>query len=341
MANDKITDETSEDLGVLTSEEMTSEGNPWDQRRKKGAKFIDSFGKKEKRRRVIDFCGISDMCLPPITRNTVATYRILGFNEIDRSSKQPREPQDISIPGSYIFHDRGETDLARKNKLVMLKSRPDIRKDKISGKEIIDDEIIQEVFFLRSHARANPMTEYPKYAFLELHPLNKSNPFRREDLTPVFERIDLHGDASRSIAFKLAAQDLALEAEIEVKNMKTDVAVGFATSAGIPTTENGMPRPIGLIKQELRVFARNNPKGFFSLASNATPAVRLMVLDAIHFGLVELDRDKKTFFITATDERIFTHQAQEDPVDALIAYLLSDKGKEHYEAMDAMVNFWK
>lgn len=336
MEND---DTTTEDLlNVLTPEE---ESKKLFQPKKRGVDFVDRFGKKEKKRRIIEFCGISDMCLPPITRNTIATYRLIGYDEIDRSSRQPREPQDVSIPGSYIFHDRGETDLARKNKLVMLKARPDVRRDKISGKEIMDDDIVQEVFFLRSHARANPMAEYPKYAFLELHPLNKSNPFRPTDISPIFERIDLYRDASRSLAFKLAAQDLALEAEIEVKNMDTKRAVGFATSAGIPTTENGIPRPIGVIKQELRVFARNNPKAFYGMASNAKPAVKLMVLDAIHFGLIELDRDKKSFFVSATDEKIFTHATDEDPTEALVSYLMSDKGQLHYEAMDAMVNFWK
>lgn len=329
----------SEDLDVLTPE-PEKPANVWE-KKKKGVKFVDRFGNKERKRREINFCGISDMCLPPITRNTIATYRIIGFDEMDRSSKQPREPQDVSIPGSYIFHDRGETDLVKKNKLVMLRARPDVRRDKISGKEIMDDDIVQEVMFIRSHFRADPLKEYPKYAFMELHPLNASNPFRPTDLTAIFERIDLRGDASRSMAFKMAAQDLALEAEIEVKNMDTKSAVGLATTAGIPTMENGHPRPIGLIKQELRVFARNNPKVFFGLAKNAAPAVRLMVLDAIHFGLVELDRDKKSFFITATDEKIFTHAVGEDPTDALIKYLLSPDGQEHYEAMEGMVNFWK
>lgn len=310
------------------------------EKQKKGIKMINQFGETERKRRIVNFFDISDMCLPPVTRNTVATYRIIGFDEMDRSSKQPREPQDVSIPGSYIFHDRGETELTRKNKLVMNRGRPDVRKDKISGKEVMDDDIIQEIMFIRSHFRANPLTEYPKYAFMELHPLNKTNPFRPLELTPIFERIDLYAMSSKSMAFQLAAQDLAFDAEKEVMGMEKDKVIGFATNAGIPITENGMPRPLTLIKSELRIFARNNPKMFFSLASDARPSVRLTILDAIHWGLIELNSDKKQFEVTVTGERLWTHGVQEDPIEGFISYLLSEKGQEQYNAINNMVNYW-
>lgn len=310
------------------------------ERRKPGAKIIDRYGDLEKKRRKIDFFGVSDMCLPPITRNTVATYRILGMDEIDRSTGQPKEPVDVLLPGTYIFHDRGEMDLTKKNKLIKYLARPDIQRDKLTGKEMIDDGLIQEVLFTRGHLRVDVVKQYNLYAFIELYPRNKSNPFRNEDLIPIFERVDL--STSRSMAFKLAEQDMAFDAELEVRNLsKMEEIIGYATSAGVPTMENGQKRALPAIKADLRVFARQHPKTFFSFGKNIKPGIRLTVQDAIHWGLIEHQTDKRRFVGGATEDIAHTYLVTEDPIESFVNYLASEEGQEQYQAIVNMVNYWK
>lgn len=313
---------------------------PLFEKKKPGAKMIDQFGNLEKRRRKVDFFGVSDICLPPVTRKTIATYRMLGMDQIDRSTNQPVEPVDVLLPGSYVFYDRGEQDLTNKSKFIKNLSRPEIKKDTLTGKQIIDDDLIQEIMFIRGVLRVDTDKQPNLYFFIELHPLNKSNPNRNFDVNPMFERIDLN--QTRSMAFKLAEQDLAFEAEDAVRKMeKSADVIGYATSGGVPTMENGKPRAITAIKSDLRVRARNNPKWFFSLGNNLKAGVRLNVLDALHWGLIENDVSRKVFHNPVSGGSIHTWLVGEDPVESLVNFYVTEEGQEQYNALVNMVEYWK
>lgn len=308
--------------------------------KKRGSRMIDRYGKLEKKRRAIDI-GISDLLLPPVTRKSIATYRILGTDQINISTKEPVEPVDVMLPGTYMLYDPGQGDFDKRNILFKNLSRPDIRLDKQSGKQFIDDDLINDLIFVRGVLRVDPEKQYRTYVFLELHPLNKTNNHRNKAVTPIFERIDLNN--SRNIAFKMAEQDLAFEAEAEVRAMtEIDKVRGYATSAGIETMENGKPRAITAVKADLRVYARNNPKGFFSLGNNVKAAIKMNVLDAISWGLIEVDPLRKSFVNQVTDEKtLHTYGVQEDPVDSYVNFLATEEGKEQYEALVNMVEYWK
>lgn len=337
---------TAEELEVAKKQQQAERQAGMDARRgtfqkkKPGALMIDQFGNEEKKRRAIDI-GVSDMVLPPITRKTIATYRILGTDQINVSTGQPVDPIDVLIPGTYMFYDPGQKDLTRRNVLMKNTSRPEIKTDKLSGKQIIDDDMIDYILFVKGVIRVDVEKQYRLYVFLELYPLNKSNPRRNISLNPLFERVDLN--MSRSIAFKHAEQDLAYEAESEVMKMQDkDSIVAYATSAGVPTMENGKPRPISVMKMDLRVFARSNPKGFFSLGSNLKSAIKMNVLDALAWGLIETDPSRKAFVNSVTDEKsLHVWGVQEDPTDSYVNFLASPEGQEQYEALKNMVEYWK
>lgn len=306
-----------------------------------GQKIIDRFGNKEKPR-VMNVFGISDMCLPPLTRNVVATYRLIGAGEIDRSSKLPREPVDALFPGSYMFYDMGETNLMEKNKWITLFKRPDFKINKVTQKRELVQDDIKELEFTQDYMRLNPIAQYQEYIFMELHPWNKNNKFRPKGISPVFERIDLIAQGSKSEAFQKAAQELSLDAQLAVREIKDrDRLVGMATVAGVSTFDhNGGLRDLGMIKMDLMKFAGADPRRFFSLSSDTRAAVRLTVLDAIHWGLLIPDYDKKRFIIEVSNEYIYTWQVQEDPVEALVEFLASPDGKDAYNAIENMVNWW-
>lgn len=312
---------------------------------KVGARVIDQFGKEEKKRRALDL-GLSDFVLPPITRRTVATYRILGVDRIDPSSGQLADPKSVVLPGTYMFYDPGEQDLTKRNKLQHYYARPEIVIDPVSKKQVLDNQIVGQIEFIYGVKKVNVETDYRLYCFLELHPLNRTNRFRPNSVPPKFERIDLI--SSRSLASEQAMRDMAHEAEGEVMRMTDkDLIIGYATSNGISTMENGSMRDIASIKMDLRRFAAKDPIEFYKHGNNFTAAVRLTVLDAIGWGLIEYVPDKRSYFIEATKESLksmHTVAVGEDPTESFVKFLSQKDNPEAaalYQAIYNMVNYWK
>lgn len=314
-------------------------------RGKVGARIYDMFGNEEKRRRAIDL-GLSEIVLPPITRKTVAKYRTIGQDKINPSTGQIADPQDVLIPGTYMFYDRGAADLTKRNVLMKNLGRPQIAKNAITQRQEIDEDQIEFVEFVNGIKSVNVEANYRLYVFLELHPMNGSNRFRPTSVAPVFERVDL--TMNRDISFAIAEQDLGFEAEKTVMEMtKKDDIIAYATSMGVPTTEQNNPREIALIKHDLRTTARKNPKLFFNLGKNFKAAVRFTVIDAISWGLLEYVPDKKSYYFPMSRESlkpVHTVSVSEDPMESLIGFLSQEKNPDAadiYEAVYNMVNYWK
>lgn len=311
------------------------------QKHKAGARVVDQFGKLEKRRRIVDV-GLSDIVLPPFTRKLTATYQIIGSDKISTSTGLPVERKTVSIPGSYMFNDIGEPDPTKRGKLIKHLRRPEIKTDKISNKQYIDDDLLEEIVFIKGIKRVPVESNYLTFIFMELHPLNKSNKFRDKTTAAKFERIDL--DQSRSLAFKHAENDLALEAELEVMNKITasDEIIAYAVNADIPVMENGMARPVSVIKHDLRLWARKYPKKFFSIGSNAKAAVKLNALDAIGLGLVEHDPKRRAFISPVTEGVVYTYPVGSEPTSAFVDYLAdTEAGQELYEALVNQLDYYK
>lgn len=304
------------------------------------AKVISAWGDVEKRRRAVDL-GLSGIVLPPYTRKGIATYKGIHMDKPDPSStfKLPPEPQDILLQGTYKFYDRGEIDPTKRWKLMKnITGAGEIVVDPVTKKQIVE-ETIEMITMIAGVKTVNIETQYRLYVFMELHPMNATNKFRPNDLAPAFERVDINNN--RSAAYIQAEMDLGLEAEMAVMKMTKDEVIGFATTANIPTTEHGSIRALMDVKTDLRVFARKNPRMFFSMANNRIAAVRMNMLDALNFGLIEYNMDERGFFVPEEDKPIFVHVVDEDPHDSFSKYLASDEGKALYDAMMNMIEYWR
>jgi hypothetical protein len=302
---------------------------------KRGAIFKEEWGKR--RRRGIDL-GLSDMALPPITRKTVATYRVIQREIINPATKEPAEIQPLYLPGSYIFYDKFEPDLSKRNKEVRnFTGRKELVRQQ-NGEQRMED-IIEMVIFHNGVIKVDIESQYPLYVFIELHPCNRSNRLR-PNIQAEFERIDL--SASKSIAFKSAEEELGDEAIIVIRKLDNkDLIIGYAASAGLQTMENGKQRDLALIKSDLRSYALKDPRGFFSLSKNTKYAVKMTVLEADSIGIIEFDSDKRKWITPLTDEPLFTALVSDDPVESFAKFLNDPKNVEMYDAIRNSLDYWQ
>lgn len=287
---------------------------------RRGAVIKDIFGNREQmRRRIVNNLGLSQMILPPLVRKGMATYRvILDKDQINPATKQPAEPQPITIPGSYMLHDKFEPDPS--NRWKEMKNATG-RKEKISVKNGPDQlvDVIDWIDFPDGVKRVDIASQYRLYVFLELHPMNKTNRHRPNGAPAAFERVDL---AFRSDAYKVAQEELADEANDEVRKLSDrDKIIGLAASAGIQTMTDGVLREISLMKSDLRTLALKDPIKFFSLSNNFAYAVKTTVHEALSIGIVEIEHDRKRFITPYTDEPLFVYVAGEDPVEQFVDFL--------------------
>jgi hypothetical protein len=304
-----------------------------------GAVVIDIFGSKERRKRAIDM-GLSDYVLPPITRKQTAKYRVIGGDQINPATKMLAEVQPIFLEGNYMFYDPGQGDLSKRQIHVRNTTGKKERiRNKQTGEEMIE-EVVEAVEFLNGVKMVNVEAEWPLYVFLELHPLNASNKHRNKSASPAFERIDIQNN--KSVAFMLAEEELQEEAITEVRALtKVDDINGYATNAGIPTREGGSQRNLALIKSDLRGWAFKNPRGFFALSKNTKHAIRMTVLEADSFGIIEYEADKKKWFAPYTTEPLHVVLAGNDPVMDFVSHLAKPENTPKYDAIRNMLDYWE
>lgn len=306
--------------------------------RKRGAVLIDIFGKQEKRKRAISL-GLSDLILPPITRKSIATYRVVSQNVINPATRQEADPKTVILPGTYKLYDWGEGDFTKRWKIMKnLSGAGDIVEDKVTGKQVIED-VIEPVVLMNGIKKIDVERNYREYVFMELHPLNGSYKRRDNSFAKKFIRTDL--ETNKSVAFKSAEMDLAYQAEGEILKMNKDEIIGYATTANIPTYEGTRQRMIAEVKSDLRVFARSDPRRFYSMANNVEAAVRMNVLDVLGFGLMEYQPDKRRYVVPYTDEVIHTHAVQEDPTESLVKMLSKKENNELYGAVVELMDYWQ
>lgn len=307
---------------------------------RRGAVIRDEFGNKEKNRRTIDL-GLSRQVLPPITRRGTAKYRVIQKDQINPATGQLADPQPLFLPGSYIFYDKYEPDPSKRRKEIKNSTG---RFEMVKYKEGPDrmEEVVDMVEFHNGVINVNMEAQYLLYVFLELHPCNRTNKNKPNGTIPEFERIDL--DQNRTNAFKLAQEELEDDAVAEIRSLtKKDDIIGLAVSASIQTQENGVQRDIGLIKSDLRAYARRNPKEFFALSKNTKHAIRLTILEADSLGLLEYELDKKRWIATYTDEPLHTVLVGEDPVDSFVKKIMEGEEQflEIYSAIQGMIDYWE
>jgi len=285
--------------------------------------------------------NISEQLLPPITRRKIAIYEVLAFAKFDPLIKEGGAeiaPAPVILPGRYSINDPFEKDLANTVKViqnVVGKERVDFQ-NPITGKmesQMVDN--IQEIIMENGYLTVNMETEYHKYLFMELHPMNATCKWNRGGMAKVFRRSDFQYQTSISRQFEL---DLAMDAERLVKDMPKDEVINLAAAFEIPT----MGRPIHELRYDLRVLARQDPKKLMFQRQDKFATVRINVTDAINWGLIEYVPEKLSYFFCADMNNAF-HQVLvgQDPQESLAEFCLSEEGAEPYSEIENLLSFWK
>lgn len=288
-------------------------------------------GKMERKKRAVSL-GISELLLPPYSRREIAIYKIKSSSIKDPSTGDYPLPTNDEFAGRYRFFDKYVKDPAGKWKTMFNLGGLREYYNDASGKTELR-HTVEPVVFNNGILRVNTQTNYRLYVFMELHPNNGTNRNRPHGTPIYFERIDIRN--SKSEVFKLAEMDLSIEAEQSVRKLSRDQLIGFAVTAGIATAG----RQTSEISVDLRNFARNNPKKFFSLNNNISPAIRMDVLDAQSLGLIEYDTDKHRWFDCDTEEKLHVVSVDEDPIESLVEALKKDSVK--HEFIKSKLDYWE
>lgn len=304
------------------------------EKRKPGITAVEDDGTPAKRKRPnSNPWGLTDLILPPFLKGRVATYRLCGMENINPATGQPVAKVPGLIPGEYILYDRFEKDVSKRNKFVrnIIGQKTVIKNGVASVEDDIDD-----IEFDRGYLHVNIERKYLLYCFMELNPLNVSNRHRPTNSMPGFERLDVN---VRSKAYEGAIFDLGIDAVNEIKKMKNEDVLAYAASvSSIDTLSKRAPSDI---KRDLMVWAQQAPEQYFRLNKNSKEAVRLNMLDALAFGLVSYDINKRCFILEETEEKICEHTVSQDPNQELIRFLSSEEGADWYKAIMQRMNYWE
>lgn len=301
------------------------------EKRKPGITVEEEDGDRIKRKRP-NSLGLSDLIIPPYTKNRVAIYRIISAEENNPATGLPVEPVDVLVPGSYTVYDRFEKDPARKNKSM----KNIVRTEQVRQENgtYSPEDVIEDIVFVRGWLQVPVESKYSMYVFMELHPNNANNKFRPSNAPKIFERVDINykSPASRSLQM-----NLSIDAANEVRAMKKEDVLAYAASIPLPTS--------GILFQEIKnnlmEWAMKNPLPYFKLNKNAKAAIQINVLLAMDLGLLAYRPDVKSYELCETEETFGVHTAAQDPMENLVKFLQTPEGKEWYEVITQRLLFWE
>lgn len=285
---------------------------------------------------------ISEQMLPPITRKKIATYEVLAFAKKDPLiifGDSEIAPAPVILPGRYSLYDPFEKDLANTVKIiqnVVGKERKDWQNPVTGKMESQMHDNVADVIMENGFLTVNMETEYAKYVFMELHPMNQTCKWNRSNQqAKVFRRADFQYQSTVSRQFEM---DLALDAEKLVKDLDIQEVINLAAAFDIPT----QGRPINDLRYDLRIMARQDPKKVMFQKGDALATIGINVSDAIQWGLLEYDPNKMSYYFSSDmNNAIHTVTVGEDPQVSLAEFCLSEEGQEAYGFIESLLSFWK
>lgn len=301
------------------------------EKKKPGLTVVNQEGKQERRKRE-NTTGLSDMILPPFTKNRVAIYRICGTDGINPATNLPVEPFDTLIPGQYTLYDRFDPNPAARNKFRenIVSTRPVTRDGQVHMENLVED-----ILFTRGWLQVPVETKYNLYIFLELHSNNKSNPHRPKNAPMIFERVDINTKSASVIG---ASLDLGLDAANEVTRMNKEDVLSYAAS--VPTISTATGRPIHEIRTDLKRWALNHPNQYFRLNKNAKATIQMNIIEAEQLGLIGYRPDSKGYVYQETEEVFCIHTPSEEPMEKLVKFMGTTEGKVWYDLILDRMNYW-
>jgi len=134
--------------------------------------------------------------------------------------------------------------------------------------------------------------------------------------------------------------------DLEMLDLETDAAV-FARNIDIDEAEAILRVEIGSgvnklsskeIKRDIRLFAKNNPKLFLSLAQDENVGLRNTAIKATEANIISLSQDQRTFSWTSNGRKLMSVPFDENPYSAMAAYFKTDEGVEVFRSIEKKFN---
>lgn len=281
--------------------------------------------------------GLSSQMLPPITKRRLAVYEAIGRGAIDPLTNKPLDiAPPLILPGKFVVYDPFQAEINKRNVLLRNVTRSEhvIR----NGMDMVED-YVEDLIIDNGFKQVNQEKNYLEYVLMELHPLNESNKWRDKSQAPAFRRSDVI--VRKDWSDTSAGMDLAFEAESAVIAMKeSDEIISYATACGINTTGRYLNKGDDSVKVDLRRFARQNPLDFFKIIPDTAMAIKMTCLEAIDFGTIEYEVDKRQWVFT-DGSLVCQHLPGENPMESLVRDLQKPGWKKSYEKMQEQLNYWK
>jgi len=130
---------------------------------------------------------------------------------------------------------------------------------------------------------------------------------------------------------QLDVLDLQIDALNAARNMEID-QIEAILRVEIGSKVNSMSSKE--LKRDIRLFARNNPQLFISLANDDNVQLRNTAIRAAEAGIIRLSGDQRTFTWGSNGRKLMNVPFDENPYSAFAAFLKTDEGVEIYKSID-------
>ncbi|MAO66758.1 hypothetical protein [Idiomarina sp.] len=130
---------------------------------------------------------------------------------------------------------------------------------------------------------------------------------------------------------QLDVLDLQIDALNAARNMEID-QIEAILRVEIGSKVNSMSSKE--LKRDIRLFARNNPQLFISLANDDNVQLRNTAIRAAEAGIINLSSDQRTFTWGTNGRKLMNVPFDENPYSAFAAFLKTDEGVEIYKSID-------
>ncbi len=148
---------------------------------------------------------------------------------------------------------------------------------------------------------------------------------------PLKNRIYAEFSAVEEAKDQLDVLDLQIDALNAARNMEID-QIEAILRVEIGSKVNSMSSKE--LKRDIRLFARNNPQLFISLANDDNVQLRNLAIRASEAGIINLSPDQRTFTWGSNGRKLMNVPFDENPYSAFAAFLKTDEGVEIYKSID-------
>lgn len=292
--------------------------------------------------------GITEKCLPPMTRRKMAVYELLDMTRKDLriigaednvgtpvAVPQTKEPPPFEFAPTYQFEDRGEEDLGLKRKtMVYTNDIITYNKAKTLSPKDITELQLDIPTFINGQLVVDCWGNFIKYVWLELHPQNQTNKWRDKTRKPEFKRVDIDYVSPH---LHLLRMDLSSDAENYVRQLDGKSIINLATAFGMSPSLT-----LSDMKLELRQRARLNPEEVLFKAPDKYMALLLDVMSGIKMGVVDYNPDKMEYFFPDDEEPFYIVPIDTgNPMEAVAHFLASSEGESAKVQLEGFLDYWK